>query len=368
MDPHTLSGGAPVNHTGRQHSISRYVAGGSAAAGAIVLAILWLPQVGCKSAVSSDVAATVNGRPITYTELDRALATQLPDASSNQPADQLMALKLEVLRALIDKEILLQRAEKASLLAVDADVEAKFNEFKAPYSDADFQRQLKDRKMSEADLKAQLRKDLSIQKLFNREIGSHISISDAEVEAFYNANKSSFNYPEPRLHFAEILVTPSPDPNVHNLRGTKAQGEVEAKKKIDMIAMRLNQGDDFATLAQNFSEDPRWAASGGDAGFVPESQLDKADPELRKALLSMTTGQVSGPIHTHDGYRLLKMIAKEPAGQRALTDPRVQENIRSSLFNLKDQLLRDAYIEASRNEATVVDYLATGILSNRDKR
>jgi peptidyl-prolyl cis-trans isomerase SurA len=134
-----------------------------------------------------------------------------------------------------------------------------------------------------------------------------------------------------------------------------------------MIAMRLNQGDDFATLAQNFSEDPR-AASGGDAGFVPESQLDKADPELRRALLSMTTGQVSGPIHTHDGYRLLKMIAKEPAGQRALTDPRVQENIRAQLFNLKDQLLRDAYIETSRNEAKVVDYLAAGILSNRDKR
>jgi peptidyl-prolyl cis-trans isomerase SurA len=131
--------------------------------------------------------------------------------------------------------------------------------------------------------------------------------------------------------------------------------------------MRLNQGDDFSTLAQNFSED-HWAASGGDAGFVPESQLDKADPELRKALISMTAGQVYGPIHTHDGYRLLKMIAKEPSGQRVLTDPRVQENIRASLFNLKDQLLRDAYIETSRNEATVVDYLAAGILSNRDKR
>lgn len=367
MGTHTRPGGAPVIRTGHYHPVLRYIAGGSTAAGAIALAILWLPLAGCRSAVSSDVAATVNGTAISYTELDRALATQLPDASSNQPADQLMALKLEVLRELIDKEILLQRAEKAGLLAVDADVEAKFNEFKAPYSDADFQRQLKERKMSVSDLKAQLRKDLSIQKLFNREIGSHISISDAEVEAFYNANKSSFNYPEPRLHFAEILVTPSPDPNVHNLRNTKAQGDVEAKKKIEMIAMRLNQGDDFATLAQNFSEDPR-AASGGDAGFVPESQLDKADPELRKALLSMTTGQVSGPIHTHDGYRLLKMIVKEPAGQRVLTDPRVQENIRASLFNLKDQLLRDAYIETSRNEAKVVDYLAAGILSNRDKR
>ena len=354
--------------SGRVKRTWRWIAGGTAAGAAVLLAILWLPVTSCKPGVSADVAATVNGRPITYEEIDRALAAQLPDVPQNQPADQFMSLKLEVLRGLIDKEILLQRAEKEGLLAVDADVEARFNEYRAPYSEADFQRHLKERKMTESDLKAQIRKDLSIQKLFNREIGSHISISDAEVEAYYNANKASFNFPEPRLHFATILVTPNPNPNVHNLKNSKAQGEAEAKKKIDMIAMRINQGDDFGVLAQNYSEDPNSAANGGDYGFVPESEFDKADPELRKALFSMTPGQVVGPIHTRDGYRLLKMIAKEAAGQRALTDPRVQEGIRAQLFNLKDQLLKDAFIETSRNEAKVVDYLAAGILSNRDKR
>lgn len=353
---------------GRSKGRWQWLAGGTAAGAAALLSILWLPVTSCKPGVSNDVAATVNGRPITYEEIDRALAAQLPDVTQNQPADQFMSLKLEVLRGLIDKEILLQRAEKEGLLAVDADVEARFNEYRAPYSEADFQRHLKERKLTESDLKAQIRKDLSIQKLFTREIESHISIPDAEVDAYYNANKASFNFPEARLHFATILVTPSPNPNVHNLKNSKAQGEAEAKKKIEMIAMRVNQGDDFGVLAQNYSEDPNSAANGGDYGSVPESEFDKADPELRKALFSMTPGQVVGPIHTRDGYRLLKMIAKEPAGQRALTDPRVQEGIRAQLFNLKDQLLKDAFIETSRNEAKVVDYLAAGILSNRDKR
>ncbi len=62
------------------------------------------------------------------------------------------------------------------------------------------------------DMKAQLKRDLSITKLFNKEITSHISISDKDVTDFYNSNKSSFNFPEPQVHLAQILVTPTPGP------------------------------------------------------------------------------------------------------------------------------------------------------------
>src|SRR5271170_5205340 len=113
----------------------------------------------CKSSVSSDVAATVNGRPISYADLERQMATQGPDTLVSQTGDQALEYKLETLRALIDNEILLQRAEKAGLIAVDADVEAKFNQLRAPYTQEDFQKQLKFRKMSETDFKSQLRKD-----------------------------------------------------------------------------------------------------------------------------------------------------------------------------------------------------------------
>ena len=322
---------------------------------------------GCNKSVGPDVAATVNGRAITYTELDRAIASQMPNAPLKSNPDQTAQIRLEALRTLIDNEIMLQRAEKAGLLASDADVDAKFNELKTPYTQEQFQKLLDQRKMTVADLKAQIRRELSVQKLFNKEIGSHISISDADVTAFYNTNKASFNLPENRVHLAQILVTPNPDPNVNNLKNDKAQSDQQAKNKIQMIDLRVRQGEDFGTLAQSYSED-QFAANGGDIGFVPESTLDKANPELRKIIFEMAAGQVSPVIHTPEGYRIIKLISKEPAGQRQLSDPRVQEEIRQGLFQGKEQVLRSAFYEVARSEAKVVNYYAQSVLASRDKK
>ncbi|HEY7212539.1 MAG TPA: SurA N-terminal domain-containing protein [Bryobacteraceae bacterium] len=321
----------------------------------------------CSHPVSKDVAATVNGRPITYSQLDRAIAAQFSSSPAKENADQMTQLRLEALRALIDNEILLQRSEKEGLLASDADVDAKFNELKSPYTQEQFQKLLEQRKMTVAELKAQIRRELSVQKLTNKEIGSHISISDADVAAFYNANKASFNLPENKVRLAQILVTPGPDPNVNNLKNDKAQNDAQAKKKIQLLDMRVRQGEDFGQLAQSYSED-QFAGNGGDVGFVPESALDKANPELRKIILDMTPGQVSPIIHTTEGYRIIKLISKEPAGQRQLSDPRVQEEIRQGLFQAKEQVLRSAFYEVARSEAKVVNYYAQSVLASRDSK
>ena len=236
---------------------------------------------GCQKSAAPNVAATVNGRPITYADLDRAIAAQFPNSQPKTNPDQTTQLRLEALRALIDNEILLQRAEKEGLLASDSDVEAKYNEVKVGYTEEQFQKQMDQRKMSVADLKTQIRRELSVEKLMNKEIGSHITISDADVNAFYAANKPSFNLPESKVHLAQILVTSTPDPNVSNLKNNKAQNDAEARNKIQMIDMRIHQGEDFATLAQNYSEDPS-GANGGDVGFVPESTLDKGNQELQE--------------------------------------------------------------------------------------
>jgi peptidyl-prolyl cis-trans isomerase SurA len=55
---------------------------------------------------------------------------------------------------------------------------------------------------------------------------------------------------------------------------------------------------------------------------------------------------------------------REPAGQRDLNDPKVQQNIRETLMNRKDQLLRNAYYEMARNETDVVNYFANSIVGN----
>jgi peptidyl-prolyl cis-trans isomerase SurA len=326
-----------------------------------------LVLTGCHKAAPANVAATVNNRPITYAEIDRIYDAQF-SATAERPSDDVLAIqKMEVLRTLIENEIMLQRAEKLGLLATDPEVDAKFNEIKAPYTQEEFQRQLEGRKMTANDLKTNMRRDLSIQKLVNREIISKIAITDKEITDFFNANKASFNRAEPTIHLAQILVTSQPDPNARNLKNDKALTEEQARKKIQMIEARLHQDDDFKMLAENYSEDPESTPNGGDLGFLPMSAFDKSSPELRKLLLAMQPGQISPILPSPGAFRILKVISKEPAGQRDLNDPRVQQTIRDGLRGRKEQLLRNAYYEIARNEAKIVNYYAQSIVEGAGK-
>jgi len=336
----------------------------SAGAGALILLLL----AGCKMAAPPNVAAVVNGRAITFGDLDKEFKRQFPQQPDNLSPDELQSKKLDLLRVMIDNEIMLQRAEKESLMATDSEVEQRFTQGRAPYTQEEFQRLLDSRNMTVDELKAQLRRDMSVDKLLNKEITSQIIITDKMVSDYYAANKASFNFAEPQIQIAQILVTPNPDPSVRNLKRDKAQNENEARKKIELIVNRLRAGDDFAMLAQNYSEDPQTAANGGDLGFIPESALDKANPELRKLVLSLPVGQVSQPIRMPEGWRILKILSRETAGQRELTDPRVMQTIRDTLINRKDQLLRAAYYEAARDDAKVLNYFALGIAPGFQKK
>ncbi len=330
------------------------------------LALLVLLAQACRHTPPAGVAATVNNRPVSFAELDRTYQ-QSQLAAPGQSEEQTMAQRLELLRNLIDSEIMLQRAEKEGLLAGDADVETKLTELKAPWTKEQFEQQLRDSKMTLDDLKSKIRRELSIQKLINKEITSHIVITDADVTAFYNANKASFNLAEPRVHMAQILVTPNPEPSTGNLQNSKAQNDAEASRKIREIQERLQRGEDFGLVAHNYSEDPNSAPNGGDLGFIPESALQKANVELRKMVMALSPGAISPIIKTQEGYRIFKIISKESAGQRELNDPRVQQSIRETLLNRKDQLLRTAYYEVARNDATVVNYLARSVVESAGK-
>lgn len=318
----------------------------------------------CSKAPPPGVAATVNGQPITYQQLDKTYKTQYGQPPENANPDLVKSQRLELLGSLITNQIMLQEAEKLGLQAVDADVDAELNKMKAPYTKEEFDKQLASRNMTMDDLKTEVRQKLTVDKLIAKEITSHITITDADVANFYNANKASFNLAEPQVHLAQIVVTPLPDPNVRNLKNSKAQNEQEAARKIQDIERRIKErGEDFAMLAQNYSEDPNTAPNGGDMGFIPESTLDKANPDLRRMVMSLQPGAISPIIHTQGDYRILKLITKEPAGQRDLNDPRVQENIRENLRNSADQVLKNAYYEVVRNRAKVQDFLAQNILA-----
>jgi peptidyl-prolyl cis-trans isomerase SurA len=253
-----------------------------------------------------------------------------------------------------------------NLIASDAEVEDKFTESKSPYTEEEFQKKLRDTGLTVDDLKSDIRRQLSVQKLLNREVIAKISITDQDVTDFYNKNRAQFNVAEPQYHIAQIVVTPHPDPSTHNRKNDKATTDVEAKRKVGILEQKLASGADFSQLAMDYSEDST-AATGGDLGFVPESALNRSDPALKKIVLAMKPGEVTQPIAIQGGYRILKMIAKEPAGQRLLSDPQVQQSIRDMMRNRKEQLLRSAYMIEARDEAHVTNYLARQILESAGK-
>jgi peptidyl-prolyl cis-trans isomerase SurA len=326
-----------------------------------------LGQLSCKHKAPPGVAAEVNNRSITIAELDKVYQSQYPEPIAESNEDQVLAQRLDLLSRLITTEIMWQQAEKLGITATDVDIDTEVNKSRAPYTKDEFDKKLAERHMTMDDLRAQLRRDLTVSKLINHEITSHISITDADVAKFYNANKAMFNPAEPTVHMAQILVTPQPDANVRNLKNSKAQNPNEAKAKIQDIMRRLQQGDDFNMLAQSYSEDANTAPNGGDMGFVPEASLEKLPPDVRKMIDSIQPGSISPIIPMGDGLHIIKVFEREPAGQRELTDPRVQQNIRDTLMNRKEQVLQAAYYEVARNSAKVVNYLAQQVMDNAGK-
>ena len=323
-------------------------------------------SLGCSSKQQGeDVMATVNGRKITRTEVQKYYDNQVADAPQKPSLEQADTLRLNILRELIDNEILMQRAEKLGLLATDEEVNAKLTEIKAPFTQEQFDQRLKDRHITLDDFKRDLRRSITIDKVLNKEVTSKINISDDDITNYYNQHKAEFNLIEPQYHLAQILVTTQPNPQVKNM---KAQNEAEARKKIQMIANRLDSGEDFATVAMTYSEQPDTAQNGGDLGFIPESSL-KTDKATFDIVSKLKPGQYSvvmpvGDPNTHQiiGFRIVKMISKEAAGQRELKDPRVQQAIREQLRDRREQLLKAAYYESIRDKTSVDNYFAEEIL------
>lgn len=320
-----------------------------------------------------DVMAKVNGHKILRSDVDQYYNLQVAGAPQQPTPEQADSLRLSILRELIDNEILMQRAEKLGLLATDEEVNQKLNEVRANFTQEQFEARLKEQGRSLDSVKNDLRRSLTIDKVLNKEITSKIDVKDADISDYYNAHKAEFNLIEPQYHLAQIYVTSQPGP-VRNRKESKAQNDADAKRKVQMISNRLDSGDDFASVAMDYSEDPETSLNGGDLGLIPESGLKQTDPSTRDAVMKLKPGQYSTVITVINpntkqagAYRIVKLIAKEPAGQRELNDPRVQQAIRDELRNRREQLLKAAYYDVIRDQAKVENYLAEEILKKSQK-
>ncbi len=333
-------------------------------ASVFLAAVFLFPLAGCNkvSQPAPDVWASVNGTDIKRDEVDKYYRTRVSPEGQPPSQEEALSIKLDILNELINNEILLERAKKLNLVASDGEVEDKFTETKSPYTEDEFQRQLKERGITVDDLKSDIRRQQSITKLMNREVVAKISITDQDVTDFYAANKQQFNVAEPQYRIAQIVVTPRKEPQIRNRKNDDATNEAEVSRKVKMLVDRLNSGADFATLAMDYSEDMNSAATGGDLGYVPESALNQSDPTLKRVVMGLKAGEVSQPVVLKDGVRILKLVAREAPGQRGINDPQVQQTIRDTLRNRKEQLLKAAYLATVRDEAKVTNYLARQVI------
>ncbi len=331
-----------------------------------IIAVLLAGGCQTKQAPTADVWAMVNGKEIRRDEVEKAYRGVVEPESKPTSDEEILSLKLNILDQLILSEILLERARTLGVEASDGEVEDKFTERKSPYTEEEFQRQLDESGLTVDDVKRELRRQLSIQKLINREVVSKITVSDQDITNYYNENRDQFNITEALYRIAQIVVTPVRDPQLRNRQSNDATTPADARRKTEMLMERINTGADFEQLAMDFSEDPGTASTGGNLGIVPESAFNQAAPQLKRTVLQMHPGDVT-TVNDNGNYRIIKLMARELPGQRDLNDPAVRENIRSNLRNRQEQLLRNAYMTVARNEANVVNYLARQVLEAQGK-
>ncbi len=311
---------------------------------------------GCSRVRSADTVATVNGRAIARSELDRLCNS--PSNTNNRTllVQSPEGCRLSALNELIVEEILQQQAEKMHLAATDDDIDSQLTEMKSPYTVEEFNDQLNRQGLTLKELRRQIGRDQSQQRLFNKEITSRIVVPDAEIAAYYHAHASEFNPPEPSFHLAKIVVSAEPDP-------------ARALAKIRFLIDLLYSGEDFATVAAQYSEDPETAPRGGDMEPVPDSSL-RSYPAIYMAVSQRRPGQYTDPIPIQEPgsttvarYVILRVIDVEAAGQHELADPRVQQSIRWKIGQRRSQLMRIAYLEMLRSHATIRNYFAEDFFS-----
>jgi parvulin-like peptidyl-prolyl isomerase len=339
---------------------------------AIALSALFIAACGSGTEVPSNtVAATVNGKKIMMSEVERVINQQSQGKQAQLSAHDLAQARLQILDKLIQREVLYQRAEQEKLLPTEEQITTSINQQKqqAAMTDEDFARQLKEQNMTMEALREDAKKDLSINSLQEKYAGK-VTISDREVEDYYNANKTKF-VNERGVSLAVIIVDPA-DNSTQGITND-AKGDSEAKAKADSIYQQLKSGpSDFATVARAKSEDPQSLLKGGDIGFGSEDDLKKAG--LPKEIIDqfmgpMAVGSITEPKLINGRWYIFKLQDKRLQTENLTLESQgpqgtVRQQIALELTNQRKDILNAALVEVAMSEAKIVNNLASSMLSN----
>jgi peptidyl-prolyl cis-trans isomerase SurA len=316
--------------------------------------------------VASDVWAVVDDHEIKQADVEKAYRRVAPQPNQVATIDEELTTKLGLVDELITQEVLLAKARTLKIDVTDAEVETAFSDRKRNMTEDAFQQELKSRGLSADDMKTALRRDMTTDKLLEREVSAKIAVTDQEISDFYSKNRAQFNVAETQYRIAQIVVTPMRDAQIRNRLGDDATTPEQALQKVQMLMGRLKAGTPFSALAMDYSEDPQTAPQGGDLGYIPASALEKAPQQLRDTVLKTEPGNVS-VVSAGGAHTLVLLVAREQAGQRELSTPSVRDGISNTLRERKEQLLRAAYVTVSRNGSRIVNYLARLIVDGHFK-
>jgi parvulin-like peptidyl-prolyl isomerase len=337
----------------------------------LVVSIIAVFGLACSSSSTTPettVAATVNGRKIMSSEVERIIHKQAEGKEAQMSSHDLAQARLQVLDDLIKREVLFQRAEQEKLLPTEDEITNAINTQKqqSGMTDEEFQRQLKTQNMTMEALREEAKKDLAINKLSEKYAGK-ITISDREVEDFYTANKASFVNAR-GASLAVIIVDPA-DNSQQGITQNDAKGDVAAKTKVDNIYSQLKSGaTDFATVARAQSEDAQSLLKGGDLGFISEDQMRQGGfpKEMIDTFMGpMAVGGITEPKLLNNKWYIFKLQSRNLQVENlTLESQGVRQQITVELTNQRKQILDGALLRTAMAEAKIVNNLASDILGN----
>jgi peptidyl-prolyl cis-trans isomerase C len=302
-----------------------------------------MPDNGAKK----EKVAVVNGTVISSSEYDAEMGRyekQMTMSGRTPNPAEMSEMKQRVLDGLVNRELLRQESKKQGINVDDNEVNQQLATLKQRFSgEKEFSDMLAKMNTTEADLKAQLRQDLTIRKLIDQQIASKITITPEEMKAFYDSHSELFKAPE-MVRASHILIKVGPN-------ATDAD-KAKARERITAIQQKINKGEDFAATAKESSECPS-AANGGDLDYFQRGQMVAP---FENAAFDLKPGTVSDIVETQFGYHLIKVTDKKAAStvpfddvKGKLQDYMKQQKINEQLGQYVGQLKKGAKIETFLN-------------------
>jgi len=330
------------------HSAIRFIAFGTVPR--VGLVVLFLLAMGAASANAqsgkpdsgNDEIARVNGVVITRRAF-QVVYRQAVDrhAREGQPVDEahLAPLRHEVIQRMVEEELLVQESRRLGIRIsseeIDQDVAAARSRFETP---AAFQQELAGQYLDETGYRRHLKRQRAIDRLLAQQVDPSVTISEEEIRRFYAANSQRYHSPE-KIRLRHILV--------RKAAGNENAFPDAAYRTITLIRERLEQGEDFADLASEFSQEPT-RERGGDLGFVQRGQMP---PSIESAVFSLDVGEVSPILTTEQGYHLVKVTERRAA--TAIPFDEARADIQKTLLQVKQKQAVRAYIATLRNRAEI---------------